>query len=348
VATSSLELGIDMGAVDLVLQVESPKSVARGLQRIGRAGHGVGETSKGRIFPKFRADLLEATVVARRMREGAIESTVVPRNPLDVLAQQIVAMAAVEDLNVDDVYALVTRTHSFAELPRTLLENVLDMLDGRYPSSEFAELRPRIVWDRVNGTIRARQGARSLAITNAGTIPDRGLFLVTLPDGRRVQYIVSGGGGAFMHATHQIPKIDLEGTSEDEFRCYPLRGDSLARYSRLYDNKLARGSGALRLTPDQAASYMAELLHLDPTRGERVKLGLRARTAARLIQPAPAQRGFHRLVSELFDWNDPPMFKSFLRLDASGRQLRVRCFGVSGCAGTEDAPPVEDELTITW
>src|SRR5215211_1411903 len=186
VATSSLELGIDMGAVDLVLQVESPKSVARGLQRIGRAGHGVGETSKGRIFPKFRADLLEATVVARRMRAGAIESTVVPRNPLDVLAQQIVAMAAVEDLAVDDLFALVTRTHSFADLPRALLENVLDMLDGRYPSSEFAELRPRIVWDRLKGTIRARQGARSLAITNAGTIPDRGLFLVTLPDGRRV------------------------------------------------------------------------------------------------------------------------------------------------------------------
>ncbi|MFL5849083.1 MAG: DEAD/DEAH box helicase, partial [Solirubrobacteraceae bacterium] len=186
VATSSLELGIDMGAVDLVLQVESPKSVARGLQRIGRAGHGVGETSKGRIFPKFRADLLEATVVARRMREGAIESTVVPRNPLDVLAQQIVAMAAVDDLDVDELHALVTRTHSFADLPRALLENVLDMLDGRYPSSEFAELRPRIVWDRLKGTIRARQGARSLAITNAGTIPDRGLFLVTLPDGRRV------------------------------------------------------------------------------------------------------------------------------------------------------------------
>ncbi len=190
VATSSLELGIDMGAVDLVLQVESPKSVSRGLQRIGRAGHGVGETSKGRIFPKFRADLLECAVVAKLMREGRIEPTVVPRNALDVLAQQIVAIAASagddDPVNVDDLFALVTRTHSYAELSRELLENVLDMLDGRYPSQEFGELRARIVWDRVAGTIRARKGAGRLAITNAGTIPDRGLYAVVLPDGRRV------------------------------------------------------------------------------------------------------------------------------------------------------------------
>jgi ATP-dependent Lhr-like helicase len=191
VATSSLELGIDMGAVDLVIQVESPKSVARGLQRIGRAGHSVGDVSRGRIFPKFRADLLECAVVARRMREAKIETTVVPRNALDVLAQQIVAIAAAAEqdsgtVGVDDLYALVTRTHSYAELPRTQFENVLDMLDGRYPSQEFAELRPRIVWDRIAGTIRARPGSRQLAVTNAGTIPDRGLFAVTLPDGRRV------------------------------------------------------------------------------------------------------------------------------------------------------------------
>ncbi|MBV9917934.1 MAG: DEAD/DEAH box helicase, partial [Solirubrobacterales bacterium] len=190
VATSSLELGIDMGAVDLVIQVESPKSVARGLQRIGRAGHSVGDISQGRIFPKFRADLLECAVVAKRMRAGEIETTVVPKNALDVLAQQIVAIAAAaqdeEPVPVDDVYALVTRTHSYAELSRKQLENVLDMLDGRYPSSEFSELRPRIIWDRLKGTIRARPGARQLAVTNAGTIPDRGLYAVTLPDGRRV------------------------------------------------------------------------------------------------------------------------------------------------------------------
>jgi len=190
VATSSLELGIDMGAVDLVIQVESPKSVARGLQRIGRAGHSVGDVSRGRIFPKFRADLLECAVVARRMRDGEIETTVVPRNALDVLAQQIVAIAAAapddRPVPVAELHALVTRTHSYAELSRAQLENVLDMLDGRYPSSEFAELRPRIVWDRVHGLIRARPGARQLAVTNAGTIPDRGLYSVTLPDGRRV------------------------------------------------------------------------------------------------------------------------------------------------------------------
>ena len=187
VATSSLELGIDMGAVDLVLQVESPKSVAAGLQRIGRAGHGVGEVSRGRIFPKFRADLLECAVLVRRMREGAIEPTVVPRNPLDVLAQQIVAMAACEEeLAVEELYERVRRTYSYGELPRRQLEGVLDMLDGRYPSSEFGELRPRIVWDRLAGTIRPRKGARALAVANAGTIPDRGLYLVTLPDGRRV------------------------------------------------------------------------------------------------------------------------------------------------------------------
>ncbi len=206
VATSSLELGIDMGWCDLVLQIESPKSVARGLQRIGRAGHGVGQVSVGRIFPKFRGDLLECAVVARRMHEGLIEPTVVPRNALDVLAQQIVAIAvsaepagvaargsraadvAPEDAGVlvEDLYALVTSTYSYSTLSRELLENVLDMLDGRYPSKEFGELRARIVWDRVAGTIRARKGSRQLAIANAGTIPDRGLYAVTLPDGRRV------------------------------------------------------------------------------------------------------------------------------------------------------------------
>src|SRR3982750_123467 len=187
VATSSLELGIDMGAVDLVLQVESPKSVTAGLQRIGRAGHGVGEVSKGRIFPKFRADLLESTVVVKRMREAQIETTVVARNPLDVLAQQIVAMAvSAEEWSVPELHELIRRAYPYSDLSRELLDNVLDMLDGRYPSEAFAELRPRIVWDRVADTIRPRKGAQQLAVTNAGTIPDRGLFGVHLPDGRRV------------------------------------------------------------------------------------------------------------------------------------------------------------------
>ena len=185
VATSSLELGIDMGAVDLVIQVESPKSVARGLQRVGRAGHDLGATSKGRIFPKFRADLLECAVVAKAMREGAIEETTIPRNPLDVLAQHIVAICAESEIAVDELHELVRGAYPFSDLSRPQLENVLDMLAGRYPSDEFAELRPRIVWDRTAGVIRGRSGARRLAVTNAGTIPDRGLYGV----------FQSGGGG---------------------------------------------------------------------------------------------------------------------------------------------------------
>jgi ATP-dependent Lhr-like helicase len=186
VATSSLELGIDMGTVDLVVQVESPGSVARGMQRIGRAGHQVGEPSRGRVFPKYRGDLLEAAVVVQRMRDALIEETRYPRNPLDVLAQQIVAIAALDEVRVDDVLAIVRRAANFAELPDDAFTGVLDLLSGRYPSDEFSELRPRIVWDRLNGTMRARDGARRLAVTSGGTIPDRGLFGVFLPDGTRV------------------------------------------------------------------------------------------------------------------------------------------------------------------
>ena len=187
VATSSLELGIDMGAVDLVIQVESPGAVSRGLQRIGRAGHSVGEPSRGSIFPKHRGDLLEAAVVTRRMVDGEIESTRFLRNPLDVLAQQIVAhVAIVEECAVADVAAMVRRCASFAEISDDLLTNVLDLLSGRYPSEEFSELRPRIVWDRINDRLRARDGSKRLAVTSGGTIPDRGLFGVFLPDGTRV------------------------------------------------------------------------------------------------------------------------------------------------------------------
>ncbi len=187
VATSSLELGIDMGAVDQVIQVESPGAVSRGLQRIGRAGHSVGEPSKGAVFPKHRGDLLEAAVVTRRMIDGLIESTRYLRNPLDVLAQQIVAQVAAEgQCTVESVAALVRRSANFAELGDELLTNVLDLLSGRYPSDEFSELRPRLVWDRVNGVLRAREGSKRLAVTSGGTIPDRGLFGVFLPDGTRV------------------------------------------------------------------------------------------------------------------------------------------------------------------
>ena len=183
VATSSLELGIDMGAVDLVVQVESPPSVASGLQRVGRAGHQVGAVSRGVLFPKFRGDLVQTAVVVERMRAGAIESLRVPANPVDVLAQQVVAMCAMDDWSVDDLEQLVRRATPFASLPRSILESVLDMLSGRYPSDEFAELRPRIVWDRVSGVLTGRRGAQRLAVTSGGTIPDRGLYAVFLATG---------------------------------------------------------------------------------------------------------------------------------------------------------------------
>jgi ATP-dependent Lhr-like helicase len=180
IATSSLELGIDMGAVDLVVQIEAPPSVASGLQRIGRAGHRVGATSRGIIFPKYRGDLLCCAAATRLMQEGRVEETFYPRNPLDVLAQQIVALTAMETFGVNDLFNLVRRAAPFADLPRSSFEGVLEMLAGRYPSDEFAELRPRIVWDRVGGTVRGRQGAKRLAVVNAGTIPERGLYGVFL------------------------------------------------------------------------------------------------------------------------------------------------------------------------
>src|SRR5947209_9972756 len=180
VATSSLELGIDMGAIDLVIQVESPTSVASGLQRIGRAGHTVDAVSSGRIFPKYRGDLLEAAVVVRRMLDGAIESTRVPRNPLDVLAQQIVAMCVQHPWSVDELYAACRRAYNFATLPRSLFDRVLDMLSGRYPSDEFSNLKARLIWDRVTDTVVARSDARVVAVTSGGTIPERGLYGVFL------------------------------------------------------------------------------------------------------------------------------------------------------------------------
>jgi len=183
VATSSLELGIDMGAVDLVIQVESPPSVASGLQRVGRAGHQVGAVSRGVLFPKFRGDLVQTAVVTERMRAGAIESLHIPANPLDVLAQQVVAMCALDDWPVDEVHELVRRAAPFGGLTRPLLDSVLDMLSGKYPSDEFAELRPRLVWDRLTDTISGRRGAQRLAVTSGGTIPDRGLYAVFLATG---------------------------------------------------------------------------------------------------------------------------------------------------------------------
>ena len=180
VATSSLELGIDMGAIDLVVQVESPPSVATGMQRVGRASHQVNAVSNAVIFPKHRADLVACAAITRAMYDGQIESTNYPRNPLDVLAQQIVATVALDAWGVDEMFQLVRRAAPYAALPRSVFEGVLDMLSGRYPSAEFADLRPRITWDRARGRLSSRQGARSVAVINGGTIPDRGLYGVFL------------------------------------------------------------------------------------------------------------------------------------------------------------------------
>jgi ATP-dependent Lhr-like helicase len=180
VATSSLELGIDMGAIDLVIQIEAPPSVASGMQRIGRAGHTIDAASRGIVFPKFRGDLVACAAVTRAMHEAHIESTRYPRNPLDVLAQQIVAMVATDTWRVDDLFDAVRRAAPFAELTRSVFEGVLDMLSGRYPSDDFADLRPRLTWDRLNNVLTAREGAKRVAIINGGTIPDRGLYGVFL------------------------------------------------------------------------------------------------------------------------------------------------------------------------
>jgi len=312
VATSSLELGIDMGAVDLVLQVESPKSVSRGLQRIGRAGHSVGDVSRGRIFPKFRGDLLECAVVAKRMREGAIEPTVVPRNALDVLAQQIIAMAAVEEpLSVDELYALVTRTHSYAELSRPVFESVLDMLDGRYPSSEFAELRPRIVWDRVGGTIRPRKGARQLAVTNAGTIPDRGLFTVTLPDGRRVGeldeemvYEARPGQTFLLGASSwRIEEIGRDRVIVSPAPGVPgavpfWKGDSVGR-----PKELGAAIGAFaRWAVDQPVETLERDYDLDPRAAQNLLTFLREQQDATRVVPSDRTLVVERFRDEIGDW----------------------------------------------
>ncbi|MBK8938610.1 MAG: DEAD/DEAH box helicase [Polyangiaceae bacterium] len=189
VATSSLELGIDMGSIDLVVQIEAPPSASAGMQRVGRAGHRATAISKGVVIPKFRADLLACVATALAMREGAVETTSVPENALDVLAQQIVAIVSMAPIGEAELFALVRRAAPYAALPQPAYEGVLDMLSGRYPSEELSELRPRLTWDRATGRLTPRAGAKSVAILSGGTIPDRGLFGVFLdtPDRRPVR-----------------------------------------------------------------------------------------------------------------------------------------------------------------
>src|SRR5262249_54677925 len=311
VATSSLELGIDMGAVDLVIQVESPKSVSRGLQRVGRAGHSLGEVSRGRIFPKFRADLLECAVVARRMREGAIEETVIPQNPLDVLAQHLVAMAALDEWQIDEVEQLVAASEPFHDLSREQLENVLDMLDGRYPSDRFAELRPRIVWDRTAGTMHGRKGASQLVVTNAGTIPDRGLYGVHLPDGRQVGeldeemvYEARPGQTFLLGAT----TWRIEDITRDRVIVTPApgvpgavpfwKGDGIGRPAELGRAIGAFAREAVTAEPDE----LAKEYDLDRRAAENLMAYLREQQAATHVVPSDETIVVERFRDEIGDW----------------------------------------------
>jgi ATP-dependent Lhr-like helicase len=316
VATSSLELGIDMGAVDLVIQVESPKSVARGLQRIGRAGHEMGATSKGRIFPKFRADLLESAVVARAMRNGEIEETKIPRNPLDVLAQQIVAISADTEIAIDDLHALVMRAYPFKDLSRAQLENVLDMLAGRYPSDEFAELRPRIVWDRTAGVIRARDGARRLAVTNAGTIPDRGLFGVFLVGGggrvgeldEEMVYEARAGQTFLLGAsTWRIEEITRDQVLVSPAPGVPgavpfWKGEGVGRPYELGQKIGAASRQLSAMKDDKATALLQDDYHLDPRAARNLLTFLRDQQDATGAVPTDRTVVVERFRDEIGDW----------------------------------------------
>ena len=318
VATSSLELGIDMGAVDLVVQVESPPSVASGLQRVGRAGHQVGAVSRGVLFPKFRGDLVQTAVVVERMRAGAIESMRLPTNPLDVLAQQIVAMCAMDDWSVDDVEALVRRSAPFAGLSRSVLESVLDMLAGRYPSDEFAELRPRLVWDRVTGMLTGRRGAQRLAVTSGGTIPDRGLYGVFLAGsdgaGRRVGELdeemvyESRVGDVFTLGTSSWR---IEDITHDQVLVTPApglpgrlpfwKGDTLGRPSELGQavGKFVREVAAL---PPAKARERVALAGLDEWATDNLLAYLEEQKQATRHLPSDRTIVVERFRDELGDW----------------------------------------------
>jgi ATP-dependent Lhr-like helicase len=292
VATSSLELGIDMGAIDMVIQIESPPSVAAGMQRIGRAGHKVGAVSEGIIFPKYRADLLACSAVTRAMHEGLVESTSILRNPLDVLAQQIVATVAQPPalsvprpkgqpprepvVSVDDLYSIVRRAAPFATLTRSTFENVLDLLAGKYPSDEFAELRPRITWDRDRNLLTPREGAKTLAILNAGTIPDRGLY------------------GVFLSGDHKKPvrvgELDEEMVFESRVGDVFALGASTWRIDEISHDRVL-------VTPAPGAPGKMPFWHGDQP-GRPLEFGRRIGALIRELRALPPNAAISRLVRE--------------------------------------------------
>jgi ATP-dependent Lhr-like helicase len=329
VATSSLELGIDMGAIDLVIQVGSPTSVARGLQRIGRAGHQVDEVSSGVIFPKYRGDLLECAVVAERMREGAIEATAIPRTPLDVLAQQIVAMTVMDRWSVTDLHAVVARAMPFETITREALEGVLAMLAGAYPSDEFAELKPRLAWDRVADTLEGRRDARVVAVTSGGTIPDRGLYGVFVAGeagtpGRRVGEldeemvyelragmhgdVIVLGASSWRVAEITPDRVIVEPAPGQPGKLPFWKGDAVGRpielgramgaFVREVEGDLARGAKG-RAT---ALARLAERHHLDALAAENLVAYLEDERKAAGALPTDRRVVVERFRDELGDW----------------------------------------------
>jgi len=319
VATSSLELGIDMGAIDLVIQVETPPSVASGIQRIGRAGHTIDTPSTGVILPKYRGDLLACAALTERMLAGAVEELRYPRNPLDVLAQQIVAMVAIEDLAFDELERIVRRAAPFAELPRSALEAVLDMLSGRYPSDDFAELRPRIVWDRTLGMLRAREGSKRIAITNGGTIPDRGLYGVFILGAPKGQGRVGELDEEMVFETHPGDVFLLGASSwraeeitHDRVLVSPApgqpgkmpfwHGENAAR-----PLEFGRAIGALTRTlrtesPADAERRLIDLHKLDGGAARNLLAYLRDQEEATGVVPDDRTIVVERFIDELGDW----------------------------------------------
>jgi ATP-dependent Lhr-like helicase len=319
VATSSLELGIDMGAIDLVVQIEAPPSVASGLQRIGRGGHQANAISEGVVFPKFRGDLVACAAVAKAMHDGAVEATRYPRNPLDIVAQQLVAMASMDDWSVDALFAAIRRAAPFAELSRTVFDGVLDMLSGRYPSDEFAELRPRVTWDRVAGTVSSREGAKRVAIANGGTIPDRGLFGVFLlgagPGAARVgeldeemvfesrvgeTFVLGASSWRIEEITHD--RVIVSPAPGEPGKMPFWKGD---RPGRPLELGLAIGRlmhELIRLSPPAALDKLTREHDLDARAAENLLQYLRDQTAATRALPDASTVVVERVRDELGDW----------------------------------------------
>ena len=329
VATSSLELGIDMGHVDLVIQVAAPPSVASALQRVGRAGHRVGEISRGFFYPKHRGDLLGATVTLAGMRSGTLEPLAIPTNPLDVLAQQTVAACALGPISVDSWYEALRRSAPYAELPRALFDSVLEMLAGRYPSDEFAELRPRIIWDRTpteeapSGSIEGRPGAQRLAVTSGGTIPDRGLFPVYLVSGdeergpKRVgeldeEMVYESRAGEVI--TLGASSWRIEEITHDAVRVSPAPGQ-LARLPFWHGDRMGRpyalgvqtgaftrALSSLDATDSAAARQQLEQLGLDTWAVDNLLAYLREQRESTGAVPSDTRMIVERHRDELGDW----------------------------------------------